>query len=60
MENTSVSQQWIYANHIENTASFIVDLQRRCIETELSDYCLRIRCRGNAFTELLPSNGRIA
>jgi hypothetical protein len=35
MENTSVAQQWIYANHIENTSSSIVVFTVRCIETEV-------------------------
>jgi hypothetical protein len=34
IENTSVVQQWIYANHIENTASSIAVFTGRCIETE--------------------------
>jgi hypothetical protein len=34
MENTSVVQQWIYANHIENTASSVV-FTARLTETEV-------------------------
>jgi hypothetical protein len=33
-QKTSVSQQWIYANHIENTSSSIVVLTVCCIATE--------------------------
>jgi hypothetical protein len=31
-------------------------LQSRCISTEVTWFCLRIRCRGNIFTDSLPSN----
>jgi hypothetical protein len=56
MENTFVAQQWIYANHIENIASSIV-LFTVPLHRNGSYCCLRIRCRGNVFTESLPSNG---
>jgi hypothetical protein len=35
IENSSVAQQWIYANHIENTASSVVIFRARCIATEV-------------------------
>jgi hypothetical protein len=34
-------------------------LQRRCMATEFIRPLLRIRCRGNVFTESLPSNERL-
>jgi hypothetical protein len=43
IQNTSVVQQWIYTNHIENTSSSIVAFTARCIITEvirlLPAYC---------------------
>jgi hypothetical protein len=33
-------------------------LEHRCIAMDLFDCCLRIRCRGNVFTDSLPSNKR--
>jgi hypothetical protein len=35
IENISVAQQWIYANHMENTSSSIVVFTARCIATEV-------------------------
>jgi hypothetical protein len=35
IENTSIAQQWIYANHIENNSSFIVVFTARCTATEV-------------------------
>jgi hypothetical protein len=35
MQNTSVAQQWIYANHRENTSSSVVVFTARCIATEI-------------------------
>jgi hypothetical protein len=47
-ENTSVAQQWIYANHKENTSSSTVLLTERCIAMEvirlLSGYSLMREC----------------
>jgi hypothetical protein len=42
---------------MENTASSIVVFTARCITMGVIQLCLRIRCRGNVFTESLLSNG---
>jgi hypothetical protein len=57
-ENTSFAQQWIHANHIENTASSIIftaPLHRNGSYPIIIGFVFR--CRGDVFTELLPSNG---
>lgn len=36
MEDTSVAQQWVYANNIENNSSIIVVITVRYIATEVS------------------------
>jgi hypothetical protein len=44
---TSVTQQWIYANHIENTPSSVVSFTARCIATDVFvvvGMCLATRC----------------
>jgi hypothetical protein len=35
MEKTSVAQQWLYANHIQNTSSSAVLFTACCIVTEV-------------------------
>jgi hypothetical protein len=48
MEKTSVAQQWIYANYIENTSSSIVVFTARFIATDvirlLPAYSLQREC----------------
>jgi hypothetical protein len=46
LKNTSVAQQWIYENRIENTSSFAVIFTARCMATEvilLLPLCLLLR-----------------
>jgi hypothetical protein len=57
MEHTFVAKKWIYAKHIEYTASSTLVFRARCIATEVIRMLLAIRCRGNEFTKSLPSNG---
>jgi hypothetical protein len=70
---TSVAQQWIYTNHIENNFFCIVVFTARCIVTEvfrLLPACSsphysatgglpRICLHGSVFIQLLPSSGSI-
>jgi hypothetical protein len=48
MKNTSVVQQWIDSNHIENTSSSIVVFTVRCTATEvirlLFEYSFLLEC----------------
>jgi hypothetical protein len=57
IENTSVAHQWIYANHIENTAFSIAVFTARYIATEVIRLLPAYSCRGNVFTESLPRTG---
>jgi hypothetical protein len=47
--------------HYGSQSSLVVSWQQICcvIPQQYFDYCLFIRCRGNLFTESLPSNERL-
>jgi hypothetical protein len=57
MEHTSVAQQWINANHTENTTSPIVAFTARCIAAEAIRLLPAYSMSRSLFTESFPING---